>query len=201
MSDRGAYMVTWSGRRFYPFDPRPEEVDLDDIAHALAHLCRFAGHTREFYSVAQHSVLVSEACPPEDAFAGLLHDAAEAYVTDLPRPIKHAAALVGYREVEMRVHAAVCERFGLASKLPASVLRADDAVLAAEQRDLAHGSTIAEPPIRELITPWSPRRARAKFLDRFVELALWTALSNSRSRPVYFFLGYNEVGGASGRDE
>ena len=75
----GSWLQTYTGKKFYPFDPREEEVDILDIAHALSQLCRFGGHTKEFYSVAEHCVLVSMCCPSEVKLLGLLHDAAEAY--------------------------------------------------------------------------------------------------------------------------
>ena len=94
MSERvGDWIQTMSGVIFYPLDPRPEEIRIEDIAHALSHQCRFAGHCREFYSVAEHSVRVSRELPQEFMLWGLLHDASEAYLVDLPRPIKRWSAM------------------------------------------------------------------------------------------------------------
>src|ERR1019366_9954250 len=84
--DDGA-IRTYSGVRFKPLDPDPA-VGISDIAHALANQCRFGGHSSAFYSVAQHSVRVSEICAAEDALWGLLHDASEAYLVDVPAPLK-----------------------------------------------------------------------------------------------------------------
>src|SRR3954447_26482910 len=94
----GPYLQTVSGRRVNPFDPDPSQLDLGDIARALANVCRFGGHCRSFYSVAQHSVIVSELVEQrggdvEDAFAALMHDATEAYLGDMPHPIKHRSPL------------------------------------------------------------------------------------------------------------
>ena len=100
---KGDWIQTFTGRAFYVLDPRPEDVDIEDIAHALSMQCRFAGHCREFYSVAQHSVTASWLVPPEDALWGLLHDAAEAYVVDLPRPIKRAWQLESYGIIDRDV--------------------------------------------------------------------------------------------------
>src|ERR1039457_118422 len=88
MDSFDGFIGTFSGLRFWPLDPNPEKILIDDIAHALAHQCRFGGHASRFYSVAEHSVHVSRLCPPEDALWGLLHDASEAYLVDLPRPLK-----------------------------------------------------------------------------------------------------------------
>lgn len=168
-------MQTYSGRQFWPLDPRVDEVEIVDIAHALSNLCRFAGHCREFYSVAQHSVLVSLACDPVDARAGLLHDAAEAYLADLPRPIKRQPAMQPYRNAEMVVHDVIVRRFGLPRGVPDSVHRADEAVLATEGRDLmlvgAATWNLTERPLPWTITSWSPRVARDRFLSRFDEVS------------------------------
>src|SRR4051812_6540197 len=85
---KGDWMQTISGKAFFPLDPRPADVDIQDIAHALAFQCRFGGHVKEFYSVAEHSVRVSLICAHEDAKWGLLHDATEAYLSDIVRPVK-----------------------------------------------------------------------------------------------------------------
>lgn len=133
----GDWIQTYSGRPFWPLDPRPEEICIEDIAHALAHQCRFAGHVKRFYSVGEHCVRVSFICDPADALWGLLHDAAEAYLVDLPRPIKrHSEIGQMYSEVERRLMAAVCERFGLAVEEPESVGVADKILLGIEARDL-----------------------------------------------------------------
>ena len=108
----GDWIQTYTGKQFWPIDPRACEITIEDIAHALSLQCRFSGHCREFYSVAQHSCLVSSYCIDEDAGWGLLHDAAEAYLVDLPRPIKRFSSLgVEYRKAEERVMAAVNEAF------------------------------------------------------------------------------------------
>jgi hypothetical protein len=162
-------MQTASGRAYWPLDPRADEVFIGDIAHALSNLCRYGGHCRKFYSVAEHSVLVSQVVPPEDALAGLLHDAAEAYCIDVPRPLK--GYLAGYEDIEHRNWRAICQRFGLPVELPASVKLADNAVLLAEKAALMLPQPMpwnvpgTAAPV--LVEGYTPADARYLFLDRF----------------------------------
>lgn len=178
------WIETFSGRRFFPLAPRAEDVCLEDIAHSLANQCRFSGHVRKFYSVAQHSVLVSQFCPPEHALWGLLHDATEAYLVDLPRPIKHCSELGDFfRAAERRIMDAVCVAFQLAPEEPACVKHADNVLLLAERRDLMPdtgsrweladwGIDVGEMVATVRIEPWMPDRAEAEFLMRFAVLTV-----------------------------
>jgi hypothetical protein len=129
---RSSAIGTYSGGRFYPLDPRPEDVVPEDVAHALSLLCRFTGHVKTFYSVGEHCLNVSYLVPPADALAGLLHDAAEAYISDLSSPIKHSPEFRFYREAEDRILAAVYERFGLSPRIPSSVEEADHRIVHTE---------------------------------------------------------------------
>jgi hypothetical protein len=168
----GDWMQTISGGQFWPIDPRPEDVRIEDIAHALSMMCRFGGHCTRFYSVAEHSVLVSRAVPAEHALWGLLHDAPEAYVADIVRPAKRFIS--GYREVEDRIMLAICQAFGLATEMPPDVKRADNAVLADEAGQIMGPApavwTLPEPPSGAIIVGLSPNDAKAAFLARFDEL-------------------------------
>jgi hypothetical protein len=136
-------MQVHTGIQFWPLDPRPGEVDPRDIIHALSMMPRFGGHTAKPYSVAQHSVSVS--CRAEDlarsaglsglkmlevARWGLIHDAAEAYLVDVPRPVKRF--LTNYQEIEAGLMAVICARFGMPREMPSCVHQADEDMLATE---------------------------------------------------------------------
>lgn len=173
----GDWMQTYTGRQFWPLDPRPEEIYLEDIAHALSNQCRFAGHCTTFYSVAQHSVLISRIVPSIDRAWGLLHDAAEAYLVDLPRPIKHHSEIgTEYRKVEAQLMAAIAIRFDLPFDLPLSVRAADDILLVTEKRDLMPNSPAkwreTSEPMPELITGWIPVMAKNSFLHAAARLGI-----------------------------
>lgn len=127
-------MQTFTGRRFYPLDPQPDEIDPLDIAHALSLICRYGGHVTRFYSVAEHCVLMSRAVEPEHALWALLHDATEAYVGDMVRPLKHH--LPEYRAIEDKVMNAVATRFRITNVMPAEVKAADNSILLDERAAL-----------------------------------------------------------------
>lgn len=120
---RGDWLQTFTGRQFWPLSPHPEDFDIEDIAHALAMKCRFNGHCISFYSVAQHSVLVAMECKrkwpdrPELPLWGLLHDLAEAYLPDIPRPLKRTIPGI-LKESEALIMQAACLRFGLSPQEP-----------------------------------------------------------------------------------
>ena len=169
---RGDWMQTATGLAFWPMDPRPAEIKIEDIAHALSNLCRYAGHCREFYSVAQHSVLVARALPVELRPWGLLHDASEAYLVDVPRPVK--PFLAGYKEAEEAVERAVAEAFGLVWPMPAEVKRVDNAILADEAAQIMVSPPrdwcLLEPALGIDIDPWAPQTAKRRFLEAFHEI-------------------------------
>lgn len=170
-------------------DPRSADIHPLDIAHALSNQCRYSGHTRVHYSVAQHSVMVSliaEYLLPRDASdeeimatarAGLLHDASEAYLVDIPSPLKQLPEFEAYRAAEKRLERIILKRFGLPEELPAAVKKADLIALSTEKRDL-----MVEPPepwidlpepLERTIQTMTPAQAELKFLERFDELGLW----------------------------
>ncbi len=172
------YFLTYTGKHVHSLSPHPEEIDIDDVAHSLSQMCRFLGHTDGFYSVGQHSVLVSELVPAQDALWGLMHDASEAYLCDLPAPIKRDPEMGIYRIAEDRLMLAVCQKFGLQPEMPKSVMLADKLLLATEFRDVTTVDDldwiIAEcgvaPSEHLLIHPWPPCVAEERFLRRFWNL-------------------------------
>ena len=169
-----SWILTYTGKKFFPLADEPGEVDLRDIAHSLALQCRYNGHCRHFYSVAEHSVRVSHLVPPVDAAWGLLHDAAEAYVSDLPRPLK--LTVPDFRAAEERLLRQIADTFGLPWPMPRSVHHADEVLLATEVRDLmaplADDWRFNAAPLAETVTPISPTDAEALFLARAAALGI-----------------------------
>lgn len=178
----GSTILTASGRYVDPLDLDPEDVVISDIAHALANQCRYSGHVREFYSVAEHSVRVAErleaiGAGPEVALAGLLHDATEAYLVDLPRPLKaHPVFGATYRQAEAKLAKVIEWAFDLGVALDhPEIHRADMILLATERRDLM--PPVGEwkildgvEPLDDEIVPWPPDKAREVFLAAFRRL-------------------------------
>lgn len=174
MSGRyGDYIRTFSGVAFFPLDPRPEEVFIEDIAHALMNLCRFTGHVKKFYSVGDHSIRASHYASKENALWALLHDASEAYISDLSRSVKHDPRYQPYREDERRLMLVIAERFGLVWPEPEEVHEVDSRLLFTEKRDLMPQSK--EPwvgqkdPYPEIIEPLACGRSDL-FLARYHDL-------------------------------
>ena len=183
-----SWIITRSGRKFDLSAPTADMVDTIDIAHSLSMQCRFNGHTSMFYSVAQHCSLVAALVPDEHQLAALLHDATEAYVGDLVRPLKqgmrefyesqHLESL--YDAVERRVWVAICNRFVLDPVLPESVAYADLTALATEKRDLLPAHPEPWPclqgiePAAQPIDPWQPSYAAIHYHHRLLQLLATT---------------------------
>lgn len=182
MTDRrGDWMQTATGKQFWPMDPRASDVDPDDIAHALSMLCRYGGHSSEFYSVAEHCWLMSYAVSPVNALAALLHDASEAYLVDVPRPLKRSAGMEAYRTAERLTMNQVAERFGLRSdsldyEHPAEVKRADQQILVDERVRLMSLGMHLDWRLEDVgalgvkIRCWAPTVAEDRFIERLAEL-------------------------------
>lgn len=172
---KGNWCPTFTGRKFWPLDPRPTDVCIEDIAHHLAMEVRYAGAVRKFYSVAEHCVHVSRRVPPQDALWGLLHDASEAYCRDLNKPIK--VAMPEYRRVEAAVMGCIVKRFRLPLPEPLSVKRVDQAITADEWDQLLPPHLKADAvarwggaPMNVVIRGWTPQAAERNFLARFHHL-------------------------------
>ena len=137
-----AWIQTYTGRKISLLHPHPEDVDIIDIAQSLSKICRFGGHCQRFFSVAEHSVLVSFICQGNSgrarqhiALQGLLHDAAEAYIGDIVSPLKKLLPAV--TEIEDKWLKAIGEAFGVGlSPLPDEVKQADLISLRLEVIDL-----------------------------------------------------------------
>jgi uncharacterized protein len=140
----GDWMITYTGQRFWPLDPREDEIDFRDIGHALSMICRYNGHTRRFYSVAEHSVLLSLLFEQtsrnlELARYALLHDGSEAYLGDIIRPLKKFTPF--YLGHEARLQALIYRKAGLDIEAPAPVLDADARIIVNEATELFSDET------------------------------------------------------------
>jgi uncharacterized protein len=128
---KGDWGQSYSGKKFWPLDPRPEDFNITDIAHSLSLICRFGGHSKFHYSVAQHSVLVAQLAPEELQLQALMHDASESYICDIPRTFK--SQLVGYKELEDDVMKAIAERYGFSYPLDPLIKDIDNRMLMTER--------------------------------------------------------------------
>lgn len=169
----GPTILLASGHYFDLLDPENSTFTIEDVALGLSHACRFAGQCRWHYSVAQHSVHVSALVAPEHAYAGLMHDAAEAFIGDVTKPLKDL--LPDYRRIEKNVEAAVFARFGVPDPLPSAVKEADMVMLATEQAQLMRNHddwnyTRGRAPADIVLANMRPEQACELFLERFEEL-------------------------------
>ena len=170
---KGDWIATYSGIKFWPLDPRVEEINIEDIAHALSNVCRFGGHVKEFYSVAQHSVYCSYYVEAKNALAGLLHDAAESYLADICRPIKKF--INNFQEIEDNLMEVISKKFGFSiQESYKDVKRVDNILLCTEASDLIcdGGLNLSNQvkPLSIKIYPLSPKYAKQSFLKRFKDL-------------------------------
>ncbi len=165
MSD---WIQTFTGKQFYPLEPDIELICIEDIAHALSMLCRFTGHCKHFYSVGQHSILMAQHMPGEYLLEGLLHDAAEAYINDMSRPVK--GDIAKYRAIEFRLRMRIEKRFNL-KDVSSIVKKVDNALLYLEGHYLMPNVStwnIKKPDLflpEESFESWSPQVVEAHFLE------------------------------------
>lgn len=175
-----ASIALFGGARFYLLSPRQEDIHITDIGHALAMQCRWTGHCKFHYSVAQHSVYCSYLGSDEEALDRLMHDASEAYMADMSRPLKHYTdAGKYYMQQEAIVQQAVRTRYGLGPE-PPSVHIADNQMMWTEKEQIMNGPDFSHESQRAIhpytgesgikIERWSPDRAEEEFLRRFNEL-------------------------------
>jgi hypothetical protein len=175
MPEATAVMITFSGRTVDLERPDFARFEIEDVARPLAFQCRFVGNTTAFYSVAQHCVLASRLCPPQDAYDALMHDAEEAFTGDWPTPWKVRIGRERVRDAVEPLKVALARRFGLRHPQPKSVKLADQRALATELRDLCAPHRVAwndlPPPAAESIVPLGPEAALDAFLARWRDLA------------------------------
>lgn len=175
------WMQTFTGRRFFPMDPKVEDFDILDIAHSLSLQCRFNGHCLCFYSVAEHCVRVAEYLEEKTgshmlSFWGLLHDAPEAYLGDIVRPLK--LHLPEYEKIEENVaRCLIVGKFNMIWPMPAEVKAADDILLSTERRDLLCPSAdqwkADEIPLPEKIAPMTTDQAMTAYIHAFNQYKGW----------------------------
>lgn len=168
------HIRTYTGAWINPLEPTPETILIEDIAHALANQCRFTGHVQKYYSVAQHSCHVSgwlfqdQPLNHNTHFEGLMHDASEAYLSDIARPVKRSTTISAfYDEAEDRLMRAIADKFDFQWPTSDAVKYADDVMLRTEQRDLMLGATYPGEMRKEVIDCWPPEKAEEIFLNYY----------------------------------
>ncbi len=165
------YIRTFTGKKFYPLNPRPQDVDIYDIAHALSNICRFTGHTKFFYSVGQHVCYACDLASHENKFPALGHDFSETYFSDIASPIK--PLLKNYKQIEEKLEICIAKKFGFQYPYPWEVKNEekndiDTRLLHTEMKQLMKDCVYDEDMCYKFkITYWSPQRAERELLKRF----------------------------------
>ena len=155
----GNLLRTHSGKMIDVFNPDPDMICIEDIAHALSHICRFGGHTTDFYSVAQHSVMCASLVPHSQQLEALMHDATEAYLLDIPSPIKRQ--LPGYEQAEDNLMRIIADKYKLEYPFVPILKIADKDALEYEYKFHVLQSSPC--------TNMSPEMAKQVFLEKFKE--------------------------------
>lgn len=173
-----SWIQTLTGEKVDPINPDPKTINIIDIAHALAMSCRYNGHCMQFYSVAEHCCHMADMVEPDVAIHALMHDASEAYICDIPRPIK--PHLIGYFDIEEKVMAAIYAKFNLVmtSEQEQAVKLSDVRMLATEKSQILSDPVKDEEwavidgidPYDIEIQCWPPHKAELEFLRRFTKL-------------------------------
>lgn len=173
--DRGQPIGTYTGQRMHPLDPHPDEIQVEDIAHGLANTCRYGGQCQFYYSVGTHSIYVSQELAeygPKMQLYGLFHDAAEAYITDIPRPVK--SEIEGYGGIEEKILSAVWDVLGLSDPTERQwekVMDVDDQLFFYESDELlAEFDPPSVPALSYTLRPCTPADVRDQFLRRTEQL-------------------------------
>lgn len=168
-----SWLQTYTGKAVSLPKPHPDEIDIIDIAHSLAFQCRYNGHSKRFFSVSQHSCHIHDLVPDELKLAGLMHDASEAYLCDIPRPLK--PFLQGYKEIENDIMGIIAEKYGVTQDALQAVKEYDDRILLNERDQLC--SKPPKPWMIEHLEPldleipyWTAPMAEGQFLKRFFKL-------------------------------
>lgn len=173
------WIETYSQKFFFYLEKNPENISIDDIAQGLSNLCRFAGQVKEFYSVAQHSCIICDYAPEHLKLIGLLHDGAEAYISDIPRPVKGIIPQI--KELEVTIQMQIAEKFGLSFPYSGQIDVLDAQLMLAEAQQLFNHRVSwwieGLDPLNILIGKcWEPKKAKNEFMSRFINLTKIKAL-------------------------
>lgn len=170
------FIGTYSGKRLHFLNPTPDEICIEDIAHALSMICRYGGHVSRFYSVAEHCCIIADLVEQEgkdssEVLAALLHDASEAYVCDIPRPVK--PYLENYKDIELVIEKSIQDKYKVTGKTDA-INFYDYHICGEEVRQLFLETPEWVKIYKRLegvkIKAWTPEQAKKEFLDRFDRL-------------------------------
>ena len=184
-------IIIRDGNVFDFSDPEKSPLAIKVIAHALSNICHASGHTKHFYSVAQHSLLVSKQVPKEYALSALLHKSAQAFTGYLPSEL--AGLLPEHRNLELRVLKEILTQHELPPVIPHCVRQAVRILDATVRRDLL--PKCSEKPVDAIglslldntITPMFPTEACRSFLMRYLELTRSNGQTNSSSERVSMY--------------
>jgi hypothetical protein len=193
MQKHEVWIETYTGKKFYPFSPNPGEFDIKDIAHSLSNQCRFNGHVKEFYSVAQHCVLIANYLEHighslSYILAGLLHDAGEAYVGDIITPVKRVFPQLAIYEHNLMIRIFRWADIDINRDIMRAVERVDKMILYSEKQVLLGdkidwGFKSIGVPLFFKIEPWSPGLAESEYLKIYQTLS--DKLKYNLMKPVW----------------